>query len=126
MPTTLADIYSLMRRTLLGCLAAGIVFAAWITPGPCAETGYVFYQTCLKGDRGNSFEGVACIRYIQGLWDGLVLAGYSFICPHEPIQLGQLELIFVKWARDNPERLGMEAQFVLATAFTNAFPCPKR
>ncbi len=105
--------------------ALGFVCMIWVAPA-YAGTGYELYQTCLKGDQGDTFDETACIRYIQGLWDGLVVAGYPFICPQtEPIQLGQLELIFLKWAQTNLDRLGMEAQFALTTAFGKAFPCPK-
>jgi hypothetical protein len=114
-----------VRRTtiiLLACLGAGLGNMIPLAPGR-AETGYDFYQICLKESRGQGFE---CLRYIHGLWDGVVLAGYPYICPEEDVQLGQLELIFMNWAHDNPDRLGISVQFAVITAFAKAFPCHKK
>jgi hypothetical protein len=90
-----------------------------------AETGYEFYQACLKGNQSQDFHEVMCIKYLQGIWDGLALAGYAYVCLNGTMKIGQLELIFMKWARDNPNKLGVDAKFAVATAYAEAFPCQK-
>jgi hypothetical protein len=110
------------RRTAAAVTVISIVNA--IYPAH-AETGYEFYQNCLKGNKSQDFHEISCIRYIKGVWDGLILAGYPYICLNGSVQIGQLELIFINWARNNPNNLGMDVQFGVATAFAKAFPCQK-
>jgi len=59
----------------------------------------------------------------SGFWDHIIYG--SDYCVREKVTLGQMRLIFIKYARDHPQILDQPAEGVLEIALANAFPCPK-
>lgn len=66
-----------------------------------------------------------CSTYLLGVWDGLVEAGYP-LCASGTVTAGQLRLVFLKFARDNPAVLAQSEGDTAFAAIALAFPCGKR
>ena len=47
-------------------------------------------------------------------------------CPKGPAQTGQLVLIFMGWARRNPQYLDRDASDATLAAFAESYPCGSR
>jgi hypothetical protein len=84
---------------------------------------------CRKAER---FGYVSCTSYIRGFIDGMVVGGnveelHLKCCPpKDGISVEQGRLIVEKYLKDHPEKLNLEAGYVAAFAFVEAFPCPPK
>ena len=111
-----------MAICLLWC-AAGLL---WFASAPAhAFTGTELYQDCASAQK-NSMEDLACISYVRGFIDGMVMArvgGKGFCPPERGILVDQGRRIAEKYLKDHPDDLYLEAGLVLGTAFIKAFPC---
>jgi hypothetical protein len=101
----------------------------WFAVAPAhAFTGAQLYQECTKAPK-NSMEDLACISYLRGFIDGMVMAragGAGFCPPQHGILVDQGRQIAEKYLKDHPDDLHLEAGLVLGTAFIKAFPCASK
>ncbi len=109
-----------MTRALAIALMA---LAAWGTPSFAAPpTGYDLYNECTSV---NNLDTASCLGYLRGALDGAMF--YASLsqppCPSGVIKAGQLQLIFLRWARENPQFLGRNSLLVAMASFADAFPC---
>jgi uncharacterized protein YecT (DUF1311 family) len=91
------------------------------------DTGYDMYLSC-QSEQTNSTEYLRCLTFVHGVWDGAmtmqnVSSGRQF-CPRTGVQVGQLAMVFVDWARNHPADLGHDAALAVLASFVDAFPCP--
>jgi len=56
------------------------------------------------------------------MWPDSVLLGSRY-CLRDNVTLGQMRLVFIKYARENPQFLDQPADGLLESALANAFPC---
>ncbi len=64
-----------------------------------------------------------CIYYLAGIqdvWNDLDSKKY---CMPDGVQLAELKEVFIKYAKENPEKLYLAASSVTINAFNKAFPC---
>jgi Rap1a immunity proteins len=64
-----------------------------------------------------------CIYYLAGVqdvWNDLDSKKY---CMPDGVKLTELKEVFVKYAKENPEKLYLAASSVTINAFNKAFPC---
>jgi hypothetical protein len=61
-----------------------------------------------------------CMLYLGGLWEGLMIA--KKVCG-EGVTWGQMRLVFLKWAKQNPEHLNEDMGLGAALSLFLAFPC---
>jgi hypothetical protein len=64
-----------------------------------------------------------CIYYLAGVqdvWNDLDSKKY---CMPDGVQLAELRDVFIKYAKENPEKLNFAASSVTISAFKKAFPC---
>ena len=64
-----------------------------------------------------------CIYYLAGVqdvWNDLDSKKY---CMPDGVKLAELKEVFIKYAKENPEKLNFAASSVTISAFRKAFPC---
>ena len=64
-----------------------------------------------------------CIYYLAGVqdvWNDLDSKKY---CMPDGVKLAELKDVFIKYAKENPEKLNFAASSVTINAFNKAFPC---
>lgn len=119
-------------RSLTGCLAIAAILAVAYAHTARAFTGYELLEKCEAteslGIVRYSMDQSACLGFINGVFDGasaaLVLRNApQLFCPAQNVQIGQMQLIYVNWARRNPQYLGRSAATAVLAAFADAFPC---
>jgi hypothetical protein len=111
-------------RVVRVILAASVLLSANFSSQ--AQTGYELFSHCQYVNSDFSTPQVAidafkCTAYLSGVWDGLALS-HSGFCSG-PVQLGQIVLVFVEWARRNPQYLSRPAGEAALASFASAFPC---
>jgi hypothetical protein len=98
------------------------------------ETGNSLYLACSQGE-GAGQEALVnelhCVYYLQGFVEAAVslVPFYQNIpfCPGHYSKGGttmQIKLVFLDWARRNPQYLGRAAGDTVIAALSDAFPCP--
>jgi hypothetical protein len=109
-----------MIRLFNVALVAGVV--AWATPSLAATwEASELYEECK--DSGGVKE-ISCGEYLIGLMHGALIFKSDAEAPCvERYSGGQLRLIFLKWARDNPQYMNKHQSYVAMTSFREAFPC---
>ena len=95
------------------------------------DTGYDLFLKCGNGQDPNRadryIEAALCMGYLSGVWDMAITAGSvtgrRIVCPTATIQSGQLSLIYMNWARRNPQIIGGTTAYGSALgAFIATFP----
>lgn len=104
---------------------AGVALAALLS-GPAVagfKTGTDLAPMCLNP--GNSL----LIFYAMGAHDAAeVVDGVEknkFVCPPHGVTGGQMEALFCKYLKENPDKWTMPASALLYNAEIQAFPCAK-
>jgi hypothetical protein len=95
------------------------------------ETGVELFSSCERFQHDGAtanMSGVICLRYLAGVWQGIVaiseLYKIDLVCPGDAaLAAGQIELIFMEWARRNPQRLNQRASDGIVAALVETFPC---
>jgi len=88
-------------------------------------SGYQLLKFCELQDKQ------LCYGYMLGFrggWDGAHMfekPRCRFMNSPENATAGQMALVFIKWAKENPERLHEHAGVGVFGAFSAAWPCPK-
>jgi hypothetical protein len=104
---------------LLTCALSLLSFKAHAT----FTSGNELLQDC--GDRSGG--GLVCSGYIEGVIDGAdTVAAWNKLrgnCMSPSVAVGQLTLVFEKYAREHPEVLHFSAASILLNAIGEAFPC---
>jgi hypothetical protein len=123
---------ALLRRTIRehsqSTLRAMIVFFALASPCLAQEwplrTGMDVYRWC-----NDASDSSVCMAYLRGIAEGIGIADSGSTHPVfclRRIEVGQLRLIFNKWASDNPASLDRNASLAVMAALAWAFPCPRQ
>jgi predicted membrane protein len=109
-------------------LVFSILIAIDISAAFAAETnGLTLYNECNSSDI--VFRDT-CGSYIFGVLDGIGFAveKVKFPPPFCPtvtsISRQQLEMIYLQWARSNPQFLNLRRDEAVVAALVTAFPCP--
>ena len=83
-----------------------------------------------KNEAENMLGMIYCAGYLDGMIDMATLMqatvpGAAPFCPPKTgISLVQARLIFIKWAKDNPDQLHNSGRVSAVLALRAAFPCP--
>lgn len=101
------------------------LLAAATDPSTIYFSGNSIFESICKGT-----DRATCAVFAAGVYDGDSMARAQtrtpqMACPSPgatPFQLGD---IVTKWLRDNPQGRDNAASFVVMTALSEAFPCPK-
>lgn len=56
-------------------------------------------------------------------WASTIVHGSKY-CLRDRVTLGQMRLIFLRYAKEYPQQLDFPAEVTLESALANAFPCP--
>ena len=64
-----------------------------------------------------------CIYYLAGVQDAWNDLDSKTYCLPDGVKLADLKEVFVKYAKENPEKLNFTASSVTLSAFNKAFPC---
>jgi hypothetical protein len=67
-----------------------------------------------------AMDYISCFRYVRGLGDGLISGG---ACLSPRITSQQLVEVAIKYLRAHPEKRHLDANNVLITAWSEAWPC---
>lgn len=103
------------------------------------KTGFDLLRQCQND--ASTFDNAFCLGYLDGVTDGLsnkhlalrlakverdfwavVLYGSEY-CLREKVTLGQIRLIFIKYAKENPATLDQAAVGIVESALAQSFPC---
>ena len=109
--------------------------AALLGPAMCnsvyAVSGNELYGRCANYDQsilGNNtscdqrvVDSIMCRMYVFGVIDAT--QGTLSICPAEDLEYDQVVFIVKKYLSENPDRLDLEANKLVITALSEAFPC---
>lgn len=119
-----------MRGLILG-LAVGL--AVLLTAGEGRAdflSGQDLNEMCSSD---NLYSEGACLGYIEGVYDaGLAIdtdpnkrrwPGLVRACVPDDVSAGQLKEVVKKRLRENPAEWHYEADYIVARAFQEAFPC---
>lgn len=90
-------------------------------------TGVSILNWCKKEDE---ISNILCVNYLKGLYDGAALPRQVYkldaqFCKPLAVSGNQMRLIFLKYAREHPERLHESAAPLLFSALADAYPCPR-
>jgi len=91
-----------------------------------ALTATKLFQYC--SDQEGSFGDIACLAYVQGFTEGLIIGkqlpknGLTF-CPPKDLTVLQGRLIIEKWMREHPKLLNEKVRYVSMAAMLTAYPC---
>jgi hypothetical protein len=119
-------------RSLTRRLGIAAILAATYTHPAQAFTGYELLEKCEAtenlGAVKYSMDQTYCLQFVHGVFDGASAAltlrdASQLFCPAQGVQIGQMQLIYVNWARRNPQYLGRGAATAVLAAFADAFPC---
>ena len=118
-------------RGLLACMAA-LGFAV-LQPAPVSaretaiKTGNDLLDMCASG--ASAWSGGACYGFILGVYRGLSVYGeatnHPLICLSEDVTVGQTQLIVQAYLHAHPKEMSGAAEWGVASALLDAFPCPK-
>lgn len=98
--------------------------------GYCA--GFIAGATNAQSRKYSEMKAAGVDRAKFGIWGPIIggaasLNSGAFIgqeyCLRDNVTLGQIRLIFIKYARDNPSSLDQPAERILEIALAVAFPC---
>ena len=102
---------------------------------PYSFTGNDFLQKC-EGPYATEVEKLSSRSFCQGYLHGIqqmhhVVIGLRNVDPIycEPTVKGnydQLQRVAVKWLKNNPERLHIDARVLVTRALIESFPCPEK
>jgi hypothetical protein len=69
-----------------------------------------------------------CIGYLMGVADSFqamqYVMGTSLVCLPEDVTVGNLRLVFIRYAKAHPAELDERGRLAVEAAFVEAFPCP--
>ena len=112
-----------------------VSIAAFIVPRTAmAQTGYDLFARCQhsenRQDTADQMDTAICGAFLSGVWSSALSVarltnGSALFCPPET-QVGQIVLIFRRWAREHPQDLNRDQTAVALAAFADTFPCNRR
>jgi hypothetical protein len=100
--------------TILVAAVLGTIATAHAAP----LTGYQLYKQCISGKPA---ELAFCVGYVGGTTDALIQE--DTICGAGNTLVLQNLMVFMKWARENPEYLSKESSLVVTASIRAAYPC---
>ena len=105
-----------MKRFLLAFVA--IVAMSAIGPAKAAAyyDGNEILLSCQQGH-------LRCIHYLAGVQDVWNDRDSKKYCMPDEVNLAELKMVFIKYAKENPKKLNVAASSVTIRAFRAAFPC---
>jgi hypothetical protein len=101
-------------------ILAFIAIAAMSVIGPAkAAAVYDGNEILFSCEQGN----LKCIYYLAGVQDVWNDLDSKKSCIPDGVKLAELKNVFIKYAKNNPEKLNFSASSVTISAFKKAFPC---
>lgn len=95
--------------------------------GDFQTSGSAFLSRCGGSDESASMRGT-CLGYVIGVDQGFTLSRDianldPVYCTPQGVSFGQIAAIFIKYIKDHPEKLHLEARALEITSLIEAFPC---
>jgi hypothetical protein len=131
--------FGISTRRIVGKGVRGLLDIAALTVWAASalaqqlDDGYSLYRTCaIEPNNSSSLseirEAMNCVAYLNGYISAIAAAnaqsGHGVIaCLPPSVSVGQVQLIFRRWASEHPQWLNKPAAAVLAVALGGAFPC---
>jgi hypothetical protein len=122
------------RMGLYSRLTIATILSCFAGTAAAEGTGYTLYLQCsdaqdrTQNPAAHSRDTVRCLDYLGGFVEGVFAASGGgrtwFACfPSEGVALGQIRLIFNRWALAHSNQLHVPASAALLDALSDAFPC---
>ena|ERR1700712_176412 len=93
-----------------------------------ALSGAELYRKCSQKNR--KVSDISCIAYVRGFVDGMMIGTIlgtetrTVYCPPtDGLAVDQARLVIEKYLKDHPEKLRIEAGYLVGEALVSAFPC---
>ena len=108
-----------------------LALAVGLSGAAVATDGNVLFRSCEQGSDRSSiasgFQNGICSGYIYAVRDTIIVNGLSSktFCIPDAVENSQLNDVVLSWLKGNPQHRHGEAPLLVATAFTEAWPCPK-
>jgi hypothetical protein len=101
------------------------------TPNPPFNTAYTVCGLLNHCDNSNPLNIAYCrgVMDVSGTTLAILLAQQGRakeLCYTDEVTYEQLRLVFIKWAKDHPEKLHGSASFGVVEALTESFACPTK
>jgi Ssp1 endopeptidase immunity protein Rap1a len=106
--------------TTLGYLLSSSAFLTGTPAHAANATGYDLYRDCTAT---SAYDKGFCLGVIVGVYAEM---DSGLICAPEVVKYGQLEMIFLNWARNHPAKLSVSHGTAVHIALADAFPCSAR
>jgi len=103
----------------LKILAFVAVMVASVIGSAKAAAIYDGNEILFSCEKGN----LKCIYYLAGVHDAWNDLDSKKYCMPDGVKLAELKKVFIKYAKENPEKLNFAASSVTINAFKKAFPC---
>ena len=107
-----------MKMKLVILAFVTIVAMSGIGPAKAAAV-YDGNEILFSCEQGN----LKCIYYLAGVHDAWNDRDSKKYCMPDGVKLAELKNVFIKYAKENPEKLNFSASSVTINAFKKAFPC---
>jgi hypothetical protein len=126
---------SLCTRSMHKACAFVLLVTALAMPARAADrvdTGNDYMRKCgtisPTHDVSSAAMGIYCVSYALGVADGLTLAHMVSpqmirVCIPDAVTPDQVRLVAISYMRKHPENLHDSLAFLMADAFTDAWPC---
>ena len=121
-----------MSKCILALTAMAMLMAA---PAHAAEGDSAQFVAMCRASQGDPkqkadtlklFEGMQCLRYIEGFKEGLAAAGGApRFCIPAKSPLGDQVVAYVKWADAHPDMLTQPKEATVLKALGEIYPCGK-
>jgi hypothetical protein len=105
-----------VKLKILAFVAVMVVSVIGPAKAAAIYDGNEILFSCKKGN-------LKCIYYLAGVHDARNDLDSKKYCMPDGVKLAELKEVFIKYAKDNPEKLNFAASSVTINAFTKAFPC---
>jgi hypothetical protein len=105
-----------VKLKILAFVAVMVVSVIGPAKAAAIYDGNEILFSCKKGN-------LKCIYYLAGVHDARNDLDSKKYCMPDGVKLAELKEVFIKYAKENPEKLNFAASSVTINAFKKAFPC---
>jgi hypothetical protein len=105
-----------MKLKILAFVAVMVVSVIGPAKAAAIYDGNEILFSCKMGN-------LKCIYYLAGVHDARNDLDSKKYCMPDGVKLAELKEVFIKYAKENPEKLNFAASSVTINAFSEAFPC---
>lgn len=108
-----------MKKYIIAILALFVSLSAY-----AGKTTNELLDSCVND---NSFSQGFCIGYLNGSTSAMKYMPnvMNDLCVPAEVTMGQMQAIFIKWAKNNPQDWHIEADFSIVASLKETYPCKK-